>query len=175
RYALLTGRYPWRTPLKRGVLRGYSPPLIEPGRMTVANLLRDHGYRTHLFGKWHLGLDWVRTGDGPEDVDFTQPFGGGPLAHGFDRFQGISASLDMPPYVHLEGDRVVRRPNRVLGDSPAPKLWRTGAISEDFDHEAIMPWLGDLTLRTIAEHAESTATGSGETAGADAERKPFFI
>src|SRR5690606_29829717 len=57
RYALLTGRYPWRTPLKRGVLRGYDAPLIEPGRMTVASLLRDHGYRTSIFGKWHLGLD----------------------------------------------------------------------------------------------------------------------
>src|SRR5690554_826112 len=41
RYALLTGRYAWRTRLKRGVLRGYSESLIEPGRLTVPGLLKD--------------------------------------------------------------------------------------------------------------------------------------
>lgn len=173
RYALLTGRYPWRTPLKRGVLRGYDAPLIEPGRMTVASLLRDHGYRTSIFGKWHLGLDWVRTGEAPEDVDFTQPFSGGPLAHGFHEFHGISASLDMPPYVHLEGDRVARVPDRRIGDSPAPKLWRAGLISEDFDHEAIMPWLGDLALRTIRQAGESAKKREDE--GSTSTREPFFL
>ncbi|KKL78648.1 hypothetical protein LCGC14_2022770 [marine sediment metagenome] len=34
RYGLLTGRYCWRTSLKRGVLRGYSSPLIEEDRIT---------------------------------------------------------------------------------------------------------------------------------------------
>src|SRR5262249_11726620 len=56
RYGLLTGRYCWRTPLARGVLQGYSPLLIEPGRMTVAALLKRHGYTTACVGKWHLGL-----------------------------------------------------------------------------------------------------------------------
>ena len=40
RYGLLTGRYAWRTRLKSRVLQGYSPPLITPGRETVASLLR---------------------------------------------------------------------------------------------------------------------------------------
>jgi arylsulfatase A-like enzyme len=83
RYALLTGRYSWRGPLKKGVLDGYEPPLIEPGRLTVAELLRQHGYTTAVFGKWHLGVGWNRSGPRPEDVDFTRPFHGGPLAHGF--------------------------------------------------------------------------------------------
>ena len=43
RYALLTGRYCWRTSLQRTVLFNYEPPLIEQDRMTVASLLRDHG------------------------------------------------------------------------------------------------------------------------------------
>ena len=42
RYGLLTGRYCWRTWLKRGVIGGYTPPLIEPHRMTVASLLKKH-------------------------------------------------------------------------------------------------------------------------------------
>src|SRR5438874_9533120 len=46
RYGLLTGRYSWRGALKKGVLQGYDPLLIEPGRMTLASLLRRHGYVT---------------------------------------------------------------------------------------------------------------------------------
>ena len=37
RYGILTGRYAWRSRLKKGVLGGYSPHLIEPGRLTVAS------------------------------------------------------------------------------------------------------------------------------------------
>ena len=61
RYGLLTGRYAWRTRLKSGVLWGYSPHLIDPGRMTVASLLKQKGYHTACVGKWHLGLDWQTT------------------------------------------------------------------------------------------------------------------
>lgn len=43
RYGLLTGRYCWRTHLKRGVLGADAPCLIENGRTTLASLLRDNG------------------------------------------------------------------------------------------------------------------------------------
>ncbi|MHC4123200.1 MAG: sulfatase-like hydrolase/transferase, partial [Planctomycetota bacterium] len=39
RYGILTGRYCWRSRLKKGVLGGYSPYLIEKGRTTVASML----------------------------------------------------------------------------------------------------------------------------------------
>src|SRR5438045_2109803 len=58
RYGILTGRYAWRGRLKSGVLGGLSPRLIEPGRLTVAQLLKDNGYHTACLGKWHLGMDW---------------------------------------------------------------------------------------------------------------------
>lgn len=130
RYGLLTGRYSWRGPLKSGVLRGYSPPIIEPWRPTLASVLRDSGYATGGFGKWHLGLGWGRN-DGTAvadafslgtsvvpgsytvpDVDHIQPFDGGPCSLGFDRFFGMAASLDMPPYCFLEQDRVLDVPDR---------------------------------------------------------------
>jgi hypothetical protein len=60
RYGILTGRYCWRTWLKRGVVGGYTPPLIEPHRTTAASFLRQHGYRTACIGKWHLGVGWTR-------------------------------------------------------------------------------------------------------------------
>ncbi|MDE2954882.1 MAG: sulfatase-like hydrolase/transferase, partial [Gemmatimonadota bacterium] len=90
RYGVLTGRYCWRTRLQNGVLNGYSEPLIEPERLTVASLLKQHGYHTACIGKWHVGLNWTRKKgvqnledyrlgwDRGEAIDFTQPFTGGP-------------------------------------------------------------------------------------------------
>src|SRR5262249_8423119 len=72
RYGLLTGRYCWRTPLKQGVLQGYDPLLIERGRLTVASLLKKHGYTTHAVGKWHLGFGEKNP------VDYARPLRPGP-------------------------------------------------------------------------------------------------
>ena len=89
RYSVLTGRYSWRGRLKKGVLNGESPDLIEPGRMTVPSMLKEQGYYTAGVGKWHLGLG------NAEKTDYTQPLVPGPNAHGFDYYFGIPASLDM--------------------------------------------------------------------------------
>ncbi|MBL9195049.1 MAG: arylsulfatase [Opitutaceae bacterium] len=163
RYALLTGRYAWRGRLKQGVLQGYHPPLIEPGRVTLASWLRAQGYATAAVGKWHLGLDWVRTGPGLDNVDFGLPFARGPLAHGFESFFGLSASLDMPPYVWLDGDRATRVPTAAVADSPPPKLWRAGPISSDFVMEEVQ---SRLTERAVAFLAERAASRDG---------RPFFL
>ncbi len=163
RYTFLTGRYSWRSKMKKGVLQGYSPALIEPGRMTVAEFLRGQGYATAAVGKWHLGLDWAKTGPQPEAVDFAQPFGGGPTAHGFDRFFGISASLDMPPYVWLRDDRATRLPTATIGDSPAPKLWRGGPIADDFKMEDVQTRFTDESLAFIEQRAAAR------------DGRPFFL
>lgn len=163
RYALLTGRYAWRGQLKQGVLQGYHPALIEPGRPTVASFLQQHGYTTAVFGKWHLGLNWTRTGPNLETVDFSKPFASGPTTHGFDRFLGISASLDMPPYVWLAQDRATMVPNATVADSPTPKLWRAGPIAADFKMEDVQPRLIATALDYIAERAAAK------------DGKPFFL
>jgi arylsulfatase A-like enzyme len=162
RYTLLTGRYSWRSTLKRGVLNGYGGSLVEPGRLTLPAFLRSQGYTTAMFGKWHLGIDWAKTGPKAEDVDFTKPVGGGPTARGFDRFFGISASLDMPPYVWIENDRVTAPPAGTVGDSPAPKLWRAGPIGADFKMADVQPRLIEKTLAYLAERASAQ------------DGKPFF-
>ena len=51
RYAILTGRYCWRSKLKRGVLNGYSAPLIESHRPTIASMLKKQDYVTGIIGK----------------------------------------------------------------------------------------------------------------------------
>lgn len=60
RYGTLTGRYAFRSRLKKSVLTGYSSSLIEPERETVASFLQAQGYQTACIGKWHLGLNWVK-------------------------------------------------------------------------------------------------------------------
>ena len=165
RYTLLTGRYSWRGKLKSSVLHGYDPALIEPGRLTVAGFLRGQGYATGMVGKWHLGVDWVRTGPKLEDVDFAQSFGGGPLSHGFDRFLGISASLDMPPFVFLSQDRSTTVPVDRVAASPGPKMWRAGVIGPDFRHEEVHPRFRREALSWIESRARARAV----------DGTPFFL
>ena len=88
RYGLLTGRYAWRTHMKRGVLVGYSKSLMDTTRLTLPRLLQQNGYATGAIGKWHLGLGSI------EPVDYNQRLAPGPNALGFDYFYGIPSSLD---------------------------------------------------------------------------------
>lgn len=168
RYSLLTGRYHWRSRLKSGVFDGFSPPLIEPQQVTVASFLKAQGYATACIGKWHLGLQWIRQDGTPEDldrgevagvragehIDYQVPFTGGPLALGFDHFFGISASLNMPPFCFLEGDRVEHLPTL-----QQPRMRDTlflatdaGLRSPDFTNYSVMPRLTGEALRFIETH-----------------------
>ncbi len=99
RYAMLTGEYAWRKQGK-GVAPGDAPLLIEPGRTTMASILKDAGYHTGVVGKWHLGL-----GDGA--LDWNGKIAPGPLELGFDYCFLIPATGDRVPCVYVENHRVV--------------------------------------------------------------------
>ena len=167
RYGVMTGRYCWRSRLQRGVLGGYSEPLIEDGRLTVPLLLRDQGYTTACVGKWHLGLGW-QIGDGAErankeTVDFSAPLSDGPHTVGCDHSFIIPASLDMEPYCYIEDGMVVEQPVEEIEDSPRPAFWRGGACAPGFMHETC---LLELTIRAegfINQHAKENGD------------KPFFL
>ncbi len=77
RAALLTGCYPNRVGMQ-GALNHTSQEGIHPDEQLMPELFRKHGYRTGIFGKWHLG---------------TAPMFH-PLKHGFDEFWGIPYSND---------------------------------------------------------------------------------
>ena len=162
RYGILTGRYNWRSRLKSGVLGGYSEPLIEDGRDTVAALVKRAGYRTACIGKWHLGLEWSRTTGAPEapefgvteGIDYAGPIRKGPTEYGFDYFFGIAASLDMPPYVYIENDRVTALPDHETEDT-GMRMWRKGPTAPDFRHEEVLPTLTQKTLEFIDDAGEN--------------------
>jgi arylsulfatase A len=165
RYGLLTGRYNWRSTLARGVLSGTSPPLVPPERPTLAHLLRAAGYHTAAIGKWHLGWNWARGGDGWQQIDFSRPVTGGPDSNGFDEHFAFSGSLDMPPYVWVENGRPTAVPRREEGvrKQQDPYGWyRSGPIAPDFE---IATTLATCFDRSIA-HLERRA--------AEPDR-PFFL
>ena len=145
RYGALTGRYCWRSRLKRGVLNGYSAPLLEPGRLTVAGMLRANGYHTSVVGKWHLGLGFQKGADG--QIDYAKPVTDGPNDHGFDDSFIIPASLDFPPYVYIENGRGIEMPSI---DQPAvkfPGFLRRGPRQPGLEMDDC---LDDLTRRAAA-------------------------
>lgn len=160
RYGLLTGRYSWRTRLKKGVTRGYSANLIDTTRTTLATLLKKEGYHTAVIGKWHLGLG------SEEPLDYSGTLSPGPRAHEFDYYFGIPASLDMIPYVYVENEQVVELPTDSVGPSGyeyGGPYWRPGPIAPSFKHIDVLPDITEKAVTYIDERAS------------DADTPPFFL
>jgi arylsulfatase A len=169
RYSILTGRYHWRTSLQKGVLGGFSRPLISQGRATVASMLKAEGYHTGCIGKWHLGWDWPLKQGGVADdlgdystafaeganVDYTGAIQNGPNDLGFDYFFGISASLDMPPYVFVRD----RTPTEIA--TVEKTFLRKGPAGEKFEAIDVLPNITQEAVQFISARAQS--------------QKPFFL
>ncbi len=157
RYGLLTGRYCWRSRLKRGVL--FPPndkPLIENDRVTIANFLKGQGYRTGMVGKWHLGIEWAREG---KKAIFDAPFTNGPIEKGFEEWYGVAASLDMVPYVMLRNHQAVAKTTETQKAMGFPKYIRKGPKDPNFDP-------GDALDLFVKEAGEFINRKDG---------KPFFL
>jgi len=162
RYGVLTGRYAWRTRLEKWVLYGYSPCLVDTERLTVASLLKKHGYATACVGKWHLGLGTA------EKTDYAQPLRPGPNVLGFDYFYGIPASLDMEPYVYVKNETTVEPPTKTIEASKQRRhggegFWRGGPIAPGFRHGEVLPTLA------------AEAIGYIEGRASKAKDQPFFL
>ncbi len=135
RFGLLTGRLPNRNftdgvffPTRKDI-KGEQPPLakrllyglvgkrmaakhgvqgILPDEVTVAEVLQNRGYKTGIFGKWHLG----------DDTPYL------PNQKGFDYFFGSYYSNDMEPYAYFRNEEQVI-------DAPADQTKLTGILTEE--------------------------------------------
>ncbi|MAE65168.1 MAG: arylsulfatase [Phycisphaeraceae bacterium] len=172
RYNLLTGRYAWRSRLKKDIVWEWDGPLIEPDRPTLATLLRGQGYRTACIGKWHLGWDWpTHDGTHPNDelpfgvpvrdvrqqfglnrIDLTSPLGGGPLACGFETYFGVDVP-NFPPYGWIEDDHLVGAFTVLKPDS---MYGRAGWMTPGWTLEGMIP---ELTRRAVTFLTDSAEPG----------------
>jgi arylsulfatase A len=160
RYGLLTGRYCWRSSLKRGVLRGYDLPLIKEGRLTIADYLKEKGYRTGIVGKWHLGLGFQRSSEesdgGKATFDLSQSLFSSPNNNGFDYSFILPASLDFEPYVYVRNYEVVDSEFDSVPTTKFPHFWREGIKSKSLEFERV---LDDLLVEAkyfIKKEAQSS-------------------
>lgn len=194
RYSVMTGRMCFRTGFRGGVFDGVGGPcLIEEGRLTLPQMLRDQGYATACVGKWHVGMTfYAKDGTPVRDakvangkpkswrdggaslervrlVDFTRPVTDGPFHRGFGYFFGTACCPTTDwLYAFIENDRVPVPPVRQLDASKLPQHpyafdCRRGLVAPDFDHETVDLVFLDKSKAWLEEHVRRTP------------QKPFFL
>lgn len=118
RYGLVTGQYFFRAEQpKDNYPVGYLRPYIHSEHETIGTLMKRAGYVTGCVGKWHLGVDWEKKmdsislvpngGTNRTNIDYSKGVTNGPNSVGFDYSYIMAASLDMPPYLFIENNKIV--------------------------------------------------------------------
>ncbi|MHC4477283.1 MAG: sulfatase family protein [Planctomycetota bacterium] len=178
RYSLLTGRMAFRTGMRGVFTEAGGPCMIEQSRLTLPQMLRDKGYATAMFGKWHVGMTFFdkqgqpinKNGLDPvKQIDYSRSIPDAPIHRGFDEFFGTACCPTTDwLYAYIDGDRIPIPPTGVLDRSPLPKHPysrdnRPGMIAPDFDLEEVdMVFLEksrDFLKRHVKNHPD----------------KPFFL
>ena len=177
RYGILTGRYAWRTDLKKSVLWMWDKPLIASDRLTFPKMLKSKKYHTACIGKWHLGWRWpsnqgtgymndtIPTGDynfeGRNElwkhIDFSKPMGGGPLEAGFDYYFGDDVP-NFAPYTFFENDKLVSIPDQI---KPTDMFGGPGPMVNGWDLEQVMPEITSRAVNYIEDQSQ--------------KNRPFFL
>ncbi len=153
RYALLTGRYNWRTRLQQGVVTGGNKSLIAKGRLTLPALLKEAGYSTALVGKWHLEHEYMvpaklqnvvlskRTNSfWPAPYPVGTKILEGPITRGFDSYFGFHHSREMS------------------------SIFRDDVIEKEIDVIEVLPTLTNEVVELIDQKTDDSKN-----------EKPFFI
>jgi len=181
RYGLLTGRYMWRTRLgSGGNLANFAGTLIEPGRKTIADLLREAGYFTGLVGKWHQGIDWKLRDESARDVirehpnyqdfdniDFASHVVKGPRDYGFDNSFATAGSAEMNPSTFIENNRATIIPT--LSSQEATELY-----GEWYGRDDNIIATGH-TMDRLVPTLSAKACEFVETATRTRPKQPFFL
>lgn len=177
RYGILTGRYAWRTDLKRSVLWMWDKPLIATDRLTFPKMLKTKSYNTACIGKWHLGWRWPSNeGEGYmndtipigdyglkgrnqlyKKIDFSKELGGGPLEAGFDYYFGDDVP-NFAPYTFFENNKLTKIPNLI---KPKDMYGGPGPMSEGWDLTQVMPEITNRAVKYIEDESK--------------KKDPFFL
>lgn len=181
RYSLQTGRMAFRTGRGNRVFEGPGgPSLIEPARLTIAGMLRQRGYTTALYGKWHIGLTWVdsdgRRIEGQDvaaarRIDYARstPLPDGPVSRGYDYFFGTpNCPTTDPLYVYIDQDRVPVPATELLNKEALPDhpfAWDNdrGVVAPGYLFEGTDQLFLDKALGFMRSHRERSPD------------RPFFL
>lgn len=163
RYGVLTGRYNWRSRLKRGIVGKWERPLIEDERLTMPEMFRAKGYETACIGKWHLGWNWPKQGGGftekVGEIDFTGDVKGGPNDHGFDYYFGDDVP-NWPPYVWHENEQLLGEVNSTMKQGAMVGV-SAGPAVKDWDFRAVLAEYSKRCAEYVRKRAE--------------QDRPFFL
>lgn len=192
RYSIMTGQMAFRLNYP-GVFTGVGGPcLITKNRLTLPGMLRDKGYETAMFGKWHIGMTFldkdgkmihakrparntghtVKSNPGVEAVKrigYSRAVPDAPIHRGFDHFFGtVCCPTTDWLYAFMDGDRIPVPPTKLLDKSSLPKhAWsfdcRQGLIAPDFDHEEVDMVFLKKSLEFLDNHCKENP------------EKPFFL
>lgn len=174
RYAVLTGRYCWRTRLKKEVLwDGYSRSLIEPDRTTIGDIMKSKGYHTAQIGKWHLG--W----EDEEPVDYSKGYlGRGPKDLGFDYSFVTAAAHNLYPITFVEDHKILAEELKPIDyyiydrNKERPQSDINWHKNKDLGPSVIdIGWQPDLVDSIYTAKAINFITGHVKTSG----NKPFYL
>ncbi len=116
RYALLTGKYPWRKN-GTGVLPGDAALIIPTNEITLPGVFKKAGYQTAIVGKWHLGLG------NQVEKNWNEEIKPGPNEVGFDYSFIFPATADRVPTVFIENHAVLGQdPNDLIAVNYKQKI-----------------------------------------------------
>lgn len=176
RYGLFSGQQIYRSTGKGG--RAFEgpggPSYLKPGQLTIADMLRTKGYRTGVFGKWHVGLTWFdknneRLEGGFEnslliDYEKSTPLIDGPNERGFDEsFITPNCPNTDPLYIYIENGMVPvpasERHKRANLPNPGGK-WRwdndEGWMSPGYNFMEADLLFYEKTKEFISQHRKNT-------------------
>ncbi|MDA0349392.1 MAG: sulfatase-like hydrolase/transferase [Verrucomicrobia bacterium] len=192
RYSIMTGQMVFRLNYP-GVFTGVGGPgLITEDRLTLPGMLRDQGYETALFGKWHIGMSFLdkngavinveepprgtsrevqeKVGlDAVNRIDYSRAIPDSPIHRGFDHFFGtVCCPTSDWLYAFIDGDRIPMPPTQILDRDKLPKHeWsfdcRVGMVAPGFNHEEVDMVFLEKSLEFLDTHSK------------EKPRKPFFL
>lgn len=170
RYTLMTGEYSWRSWKKSGVMANYEPSMIDASMVTLPEMLRDAGYTTAGFGKWHLGTSFptldgekpagygkFRADNNGENLDLSKSVYDGPLDHGFEHWLGFSCASECWILEDKTIMGAIGHDLYTIEATPNKEHIKTIPL-EDY-----LPFITDSTLQFMEQYAEED------------QEKPFFL
>tara|TARA_Y100000766_G_scaffold201005_1_gene173199 strand:- start:133 stop:1530 length:1398 start_codon:yes stop_codon:yes gene_type:complete len=130
RAALLTGCYPNRISML-GAPGPKSKHGINPDEILIPEMLKNKGYSTGMFGKWHLGHHKKSL----------------PIHHGFDEYYGLPYSNDMWP--HHPGVRHLPMKERLKKWPHLPLIEGDQIIDDEVTPEEQKSLTTDYTIKAV--------------------------